>query len=564
MAFEYTRQIQDRLDRLASLPDFAPGLSLMGAIHELEAIRTRGAYPARFQLMQFIAAQPHVAETETGFSVTGPVSGEVYTFSKPADIEQPERMEPAERKRCAAWLAERAMSVNAGGERGEGYYRRVFTALVEKNSWMRYRESDQRYLYRVFDRHFAYEMGHCLGFTLEQMQAFLDRVLPDEVYINRDAEDLAQAYAFAHGKSAAVVARALSALQAAEKSVPQYAAVDGEGTRQLYEQAVGFEGTEAQFVEWLLERRMLLEGRSRTAMAVYVNLLICAYLMLRALYNGAGGTRDDPTSVLWVACFEDGEDMRAWYDANHARFGLPEFDRLDWKKAAAEFDSVSEWAPSEQRERRYPRDFLVYLSIDKDGSFTTENTFSRIPRIMNEGAPVQKRDVLCLLWLIYTFAWEYVAPEEISGQLHDFIDLATGVLEQCNFRFYLPNPLEYSICRSLIVGGDMEDAYRSIVNRGTESPLCEELCLRDGDTGDVCAVRFYTCERYSFDQLSNALYTLARGEDFHVYNDVWKDMELLLTKADQKLQCGWERISDAGQIARIEAQGRVVELPPRR
>ena len=369
MAYEYTELMKSRLEQIASTANIAPGLSLMGAIRELESMRSRSLYPARFQLMQYIESQPHIEEDGSTYTVAGPISGKPYVFTRTASLEEQSEASSAQLKAAAAWLAERAMSLNPEGPRNEGYYRRVFTALHEKNSWMRYRESDQRYLVRALNRHYAYEMGHCLGFTLAQMQSFLDRVLPDEIYINKDAEDLAEAYAFGHGMPAETVERILSAYRAqAGESDAAYEPIDIGNTHQLYETAAAFDGSEEAFSQWLAERSPALEGRSRTAFSLYRNLLVCAWLMMRALYDDAGAAREDPVGALWEACIEDGEDMREYYRRHRARLGLPEFESLDWKKIAAEFDGFSEWAPSEARERRYPRDFLVYLSIDREMS----------------------------------------------------------------------------------------------------------------------------------------------------------------------------------------------------
>ena len=564
MAFEYTRQMKDRIEKLATSSSVASGAGLLDAVRDLESLRIRSRYPARYQLMQFIEQQPHLSEDEATFSVNGPISEKVYSFTKQECIDAEAGMKTSELKDCVSWLVERAVSLDATGIRTENYYKHVFDALVRKNSWARYRESDQRYLNRVFDRHFAYEMGHRLGFTLEQMKGFLDRVLPDEVYINKDAQDLTEAFAFEHGLSFEETQRILSEYQANPRGTSDsYEVIDMGYTQQLYEEAGSFGGTTEEFVEWLLEHGPLLESRSRTAQFIYTNLLICAWMMMRALYDGTDIGNEDPVNELWRVCIEEGEDMQAFYARNNRRYQLPDYGELNWKKIASEFNEFSEWAPSEARERRYPRDFLLYLTIDRDGNFTTESTFSRIPRIMEDGKPVQKRDILCLLWLIYSLAWEYVAPEDISSQLHDFIDLATGVLEQCNFTFYLPHILEYSICRSLIIGGDMEDAYRSVINRGQNSPLCEELCVRCPDSPDAYGIRFYTCERYTYSQIAALLEALLLEESFYVYDDLWKDVEIWLARADQKLQCGWERFDDPARIAEVETLGRVILLPKR-
>lgn len=561
MSFDYTDIMRERLDALAASISITPGISLRGAIRELEGLRGRSIYPARYQLMQFIKDQSHTSESETSFSISGPLSGKPYTFKKSTKPEDMDDMSSEDLNNCISWLVERALSMDRNHTKNETFYNKAFSALVQKNCWVRYRESDQRFLSRVFDRHFAYEMGHMLGFSLNQMHAFLVRVLPDEIFINRDAEDLIEAYAFAHDKPLEAVRDMLSCYQALSKDCnSQYNPVDIGNTHQLYEEAVSFNGPEEDFVQWLVQRSPVLEGRSRTAFAVYANLLICAWLMMRALYENEGIIEDDPVSALWDACIVDGEDMQEYYARNHVRFKLPEYSQLDWKKIATEFNEFSEWAPSEARERRYPRDFLVYLSIDRNGEFTTENTFSRIPKIMKEGKPVQKRDVLCLLWLIYIFAWECVEQEDIYNQLHDFIDLATGILEQCNFVFYLPHLLEYSICRSIIIGGDMEDAYRSVINRGSGSPLCEDIALKAGKSGAVYGIRFYTCERYTFEQLKAILYTSLKGEKIHEYNDEWQGIELWLTKADQKLQCGWERLKDSDQISNLISLDRIIRL----
>lgn len=490
----------------------------------------------------------------------GPVSGKVYTFERLDALGDVAKLSPQALRRYAEYLAERAVLLDAERAHDMSYYTRVFRALIEKNCWARYRESDQRYLNRVFNRHYAYALGHYLGFTLEEMQGFISRVLPDEIFISKDAEGLAEAYGFNRGLSAAGVRSLLERYEANRgEAALDFDLIDVGGTHQLYEEASTFEGDEEAFLEWLNERRSLLEGRSRTAFAVYRNLLICAYLMLRALYDDSLANGGDRVSELWERCI-DGEDMLEYYAAHSAAYRLPEYEKLDWKKAAAEFDGFSEWAPSESRERRYPRDFLTYLSIDKNGEFVTENTFSRIPLIMNSDRAVEKRDVLCLVWQIYAFAWEYVAPEDAAAQLRDFIDLATGILEQCNFTFYLPNLLEYSICRSLIVGGDMEDSYRSVIAQGANSPLCEDICIRD-TSGALYGARFYACEEYTFDEIAETLYAVSRGERINVYNDVWKNIELWLTKADQQLQCGWDRIEDPRAIEQIAALERVIELP---
>ena len=564
MSFEYTNLMRAGLDEAAASFQFTPGISLMSALSELKSIRNKTLFPARFQLMQFIEQQQHIHEDARTFGVIGPTSGSEYTFQKLSMVEDISRLPAKQLGMCIDWLVERAMSLDVDHVRDKGYYTRVFRALIEKNCWMRYRESDQRYLNRLLNRHYAYEMGHYLGFTLEQIQGFISRVLPDEIFINKDAEDLIEAYSFNHGGSSLEAKRMLDHYNESDNDETDYDLIDIGNTHQLYEEAAGFDGTEEQFLSWLIERRPLLEGRSRMAFSMYRNLLICAYLMMRALYDSALSDRGDLISDLWERCIEEGDDMLEYYNQNSARYRLPEFDRLDWKKVASEFNEFSEWAPSENRERIYPRDFLVYLGVDRNGNFITENTFSHIPQIMSSGKAVQKRDVLCLIWQIYTFAWEDVAPEDVAGQLQDFIDLSTGILEQCNFTFYLPSLLEYSICRSLIIGGDMEDTYRSIVTQGAESPLCEDMGIRDAKTGTVYGIRFYACEEYTFSDIARTLYDVSEREKINVYNDTRKDIELWMTKADQQLQCGWDCIDDSNALDSIVKLDRVIDLPDSR
>lgn len=562
MSFEYTNLMRSGLNEIASSINITSGTNLMSAMRELQLLRSRNRFPARFQLFQFIESQEHTSETNEMYRVSGPISGKEYVFTKLGRIHDIADISKDTMNACVGWLAEKAASLDIGHKRDMSYYTRVFRALVEKNCWVRYRESDQRYLNRIFTKHYAYEMGHYLGFSLEQMQGFISRVLPDEIYVNKDAEDLVEAYAFNHGLTIEDTHHVLEEYsQNADVDLGTFDVVDVGNTHQLYQEASSFEGSASDFSAWLTERSPLLEGRSRTAFSVYQNLLICAYLMMRALYDDALAGHNDLISELWECCIENGEDMRGYYEQHYKRFHLPNYAQLDWKKAADEFNEYSEWAPSETRERRYPRDFLVYLSIDKNGDFITENIFSRIPLIMKSDRPVQKRDVLCLIWQIYTFAWEFVAPEDVASQLQDFIDLATGILEQCNFMFYLPNLLEYSICRSIIIGGDLEDTYRSVISQGVDSPLCEYLCIRDTTSGVLYGVCFYACEEYTWDDIVGVLYAVAEGEKITVYNDVWKSIELWLTKADQRLQCGWDRVEASGIIEQMIELNRVIDLP---
>jgi hypothetical protein len=107
----------------------------------------------------------------------------------------------------------------------------------------------------------------------------------------------------------------------------------------------------------------------------------------------------------------------------------------------------------------------------------------------------------------------------------------------------------------------MEDAYRSVISQGAEAPLCEDVCIRDPRSGARYAIRFYACQEYTFDEIRKKLYALAQEEKIDVYPDSWKNIELWLTRADQILQCGWERIDDEKRIEQIQALNRTIDLP---
>lgn len=59
MAYEYTNLMRSSLEETAAANSFNPGIGLMNAVRSLRAIRGRSAFPARFQLIQFVEAQPH-------------------------------------------------------------------------------------------------------------------------------------------------------------------------------------------------------------------------------------------------------------------------------------------------------------------------------------------------------------------------------------------------------------------------------------------------------------------------------------------------------------------------
>ena len=159
MSFDSTVIIKKRLDELAASISITPGISLRGAIRELEGLRSRSIYPARYQLMQFIKDQSRTSESETSFIINGPLSGKTYTFKKMNNLEVLDDMSSEELNNCISWLVEKAVSLDRNHMKSETFYCKAFSALIQKNCWVRYRESDQRFLSRIFDRHFAYDMS---------------------------------------------------------------------------------------------------------------------------------------------------------------------------------------------------------------------------------------------------------------------------------------------------------------------------------------------------------------------------------------------------------------------
>ena len=521
------------------------GDNLISALRELDSIKDKNRFPARFELMRFVEKHS-IADNKDGTYTVLDANGKSYTFKKADSIPSIAELDHAALEQYLNWLITEAMNndqdIMPENKRfKKRYYQRVLEALLFRNSWMRYRAQDQHYIERKFDRTCAYELGHILQFSYDEMQGFIERTLKDEIMITRNARDLVEAYCFKHGKPYRTAQELLTTYQqiAAMKDPAPY--LMDENTQTLNDNVLKLPDNDDEFIAWLVKRNEILNRLSMSAYTVYSNLLMCAYLMLTPAKDNRY-----MVSELWNRCIENKENMVDYFHHRHDLFSLPPFDKLNWENVAAQFNEVAEWASFENRRRFYPRDFLQYLTIDENGEWKVESTFQRIPSLMKREEEITKKDILCPLWFIYMYTWgsEDFSDDvgsDLENRINAFIDQASGFLEDAHFMFYLPSLLEFSIVRSLLIYEDTEDVYKTLINQGGNyAPLVKDVYFILHDHTEY-AVRFYGCD-FTNTYLLDVLYNCSQGENELDYNDNRKRIEHIISATAETMECGWEWI----------------------
>lgn len=322
-------------------------------------------------------------------------------------------------------------------------------------------EKDNKKQYAArFTREEAFQLGHILHFSLEEMQWYLMRVfdVEDGFRMNRSA-DLIEAYCFLTGAScsqAAALKEQYREKTAGIRKRDDYARSDN-WTRQttggLLERVERWklypDTMEEQFLSWLAERAPGLNIPSRTACRVYRNLAAYAYA-------GALPQEEDLLDeLLHISDMDEDSEEVLEYLYCDGQISEPKCsqvaEQLYWENKTITDSEVKDntktWSVITTRKDRE-------LSVSY-GAVNSSRT--RIQSLLLGKEEVEKGDLLYLLWFTFNLAWsdtEATSQNTIYNRIFDLKDAAAAILDSALLPpFYPPHLMEQSMLLSIIYAG---------------------------------------------------------------------------------------------------------------
>lgn len=326
------------------------------------------------------------------------------------------------------------------------------------------KENKRRYSTRI-TREEAFQLGHILRFTLNEMQWYLMRVLDceDGLRMNHSV-DLIEAYGFLTGASCLHVAQLRR--QYKEQSASIGKRDDWDRSRnwtqrtgsELLENLENWklhpEEMDVKFLEWMKGHASGLDIPSRTARRIYRNLAVYAYQC--AIGKALIPEEDEALGRFLQIC--DYEE-----DSVDARFYLYENGAVSRKKcetiAKCLYRENKERSNSESKDNTQAWSVITTRS---DGVLSASygavnSSRTRIQSLIMGDEEVEKGDILYLVWFLFTMVWADSPaddPDTLYCRIFDLKDASVPILETALLPpFYPPHLMEQSMLLSIIYGG---------------------------------------------------------------------------------------------------------------
>lgn len=325
----------------------------------------------------------------------------------------------------------------------------------------------------------AFQLGHVLGLSLEEMQWFLLRVFDcgDGFRFNQ-SDDLIEAYGFLTGAS----------WQHVQELKQQYSQIQGKSLAQfsddrnsgwtktvsdsLPERVLSWEKDadtmDSSFLAWMKELAPGLDIPSQTALRIYRNLAVFAYdLIIGEEYPPEEEDFEDCIQDVYSDPEESGSVKRLLYvDGALSKDQCKLLaDRLllenKVQAASEQADNTNAWH---------------ILTTRKDGKPTAAGGINscrtRVVDLILGKEQAEKSDFLYLLWFIGNLVWQNTEASEksqIQQRITSFISTADYLLEEAMLpHFYVPHILEQTMLLSIISGYQEEEdpavIYEYILN----------------------------------------------------------------------------------------------------
>lgn len=344
----------------------------------------------------------------------------------------------------------------------------------------------------LLTREEAFQLGHSLQFTLDEMNWFLLRVFEIEGgFRYKTSNDLIEAYAFLRFLSVVQTDNLKKRYYAQHTSIvdarPDEPEIDwtldtGDSLPSLVSkwETSSIDTIDDVFLDWIEGISANLDRHSRTALRIYRNLVVFAF----DLIHGADAPNVDAkksSHQLGIPQTEFRNTIRKILSQSELSdrtlaelFSNGEIDSDRCRRIAKEickfnadallFDQTNKekaFAVPMTTEKGTPRmtDTLITKPNDigkttKSGKLLKTISCDRISEILTDKLSVEKHDILYVIWLISYNCWfngnSDPSPAEIKTRLTDFCDVAEDCLESAGLpHFYPPHLMEQSMLLSI-------------------------------------------------------------------------------------------------------------------
>lgn len=317
----------------------------------------------------------------------------------------------------------------------------------------------------VISRSEAIDLGHYLGFSIEEMSWFLYRVTSIEGGFHYHcAYDLIDAYGLITGadldrikalKAAYDDAAAGLAKAAAEEKPPLWT-ISGEDSLMAFAGRIkGLGPVEADeaFMRWMIRRSPWLDLPTRTATKIYRQMAAWIYLS----QTQESGLSDPAGFKAEMNRIAKARGDKSYVDHLLFKDGLVEPDICKQIQKLFLKDNKLNYSANPDRIKAWS-----LVMADENGSAHVETagekeaSRNRLAELLMGQAQVKKGDLLQLLWYGFNVCyWESERieddPDALFENFADFVDLARDLLDAALLpAFYPPHILEQSMMLSII------------------------------------------------------------------------------------------------------------------
>ena len=323
----------------------------------------------------------------------------------------------------------------------------------------------------LLSREEAFELGHNLGFTLEEMSWFLLRVFDfEDGFRYNSSNDLIQAYVFLTDGLGRNAENLLQAYLEASAGVLKADTSDRgtDWTRKaessLKDMVKQWEKTpekrDEQFLQWLMKQASYLDLPSRSGTSVYCSLAEYFYLL------SIGSQQMLPRERFLREIRRRSDTANTELDLKACRTIAAVLLKSNKEMYTSTPDRAKAWRIVSTDANGLPR--LIMAG-------RPDATRSRVQDLLMGEEQVEKGDMLHLLWYGFNLCWDREPIQndmfELQCSLADFIETAEYVLDAALLpAFYPPHIMEQSMMLSIIssVGDTGIPAYNY-------AALCESL-----------------------------------------------------------------------------------------
>lgn len=326
------------------------------------------------------------------------------------------------------------------------------------------KENKRRYTAHI-TREEAFQLGHILRFTFNEMQWYLMRVFDceDGLRMNHSV-DLIETYGLLTGASCLHVTQLRRQYMEQSASIEKRDDLDrsrnwtqrtgSELLENIENWKLHSEEMDRNFLAWMKNRAPGLDIPSHTARRIYRNLAVYAYLYATGRADIPG--EDEALNELLRIC--DYEE-----DTVDVCFYLYENGVISGEKCEAIAKEL--YRQNRERSESMIKDRTMTWSVvttSNNGTLSTtygaiNSSRTRIQSLLLGDEEVEKGDILYLLWFVFTIFW-YGSPADDPNTLYcrifDLKDSSVPILEKALLPpFYPPHLMEQSMLLSIIYGG---------------------------------------------------------------------------------------------------------------